>query len=142
MLDRFDQKHINITLFEKGPFPRNQPYMAQADWITQSGGTLSLKHEREAIEIEADVRYENLARIPGIERAGTFQLSSLHSSTRWNDGRRCPPSPVPGRPLSLSANKSTRIFSVEEPMRSQRVDKLLKEVARVHGVNPETVLTP
>ena len=40
LLDRFDAQSYSHPLFEQGAFPVRQPYMAQADWVSNTGSKI------------------------------------------------------------------------------------------------------
>ena len=136
LLDRFDLKAYRHPLFEKGPFPRNQPYMAQADWITQSGQTLSL-NMRGGYRIDADIG-KNLARIPGMNEPVPF---SFHRSVYQSDGKmvKIPSKSVPDSRFHLIQTNlpvflGGRTYEVPEGGQS------LQEVARVNGISSNSLM--
>ena len=137
LLDRFDQKAYQHPLFEKGPFPRNQPYMAQADWITQSGQTLSL-NMRGGYRIDADVG-KNLARIPGMNEPVPF---SFHRSIHQSDGKmvKIPSKSVPDSRFHLIQTNlpvflGGRTYQVPEGGQS------IEEVARANGISTNSLVS-
>ena len=65
LLDQFDLKAYQHNQFARGPYPVNQPYMTQADWVTQNGMILSL-NMRGGYVIEANIN-NNLAKVPGLK---------------------------------------------------------------------------
>ena len=130
LLDRFDSKAYNHPLFEKGAFPRNQPYMAQADWVTQSGKTISL-NMRGGYRIDADLS-KNLARIPGIKEPVPF---SFHRSVTQADGK------IVKLPSQTSPNSRFHLIQTSIPVfvggRTYEIPqggKSLLEVAQANGL--------
>ena len=136
LLDRFDQKAYQHPLFEKGPFPRNQPYMAQADWITQSGQTLSL-NMRGGYRIDADVG-KNLARIPGMNEPVPF---SFHRSIYQSDGKmvRIPSKLVPDSRFHL-VQTNLPVFLGGRTYQIPEGGQSLEEVARANGVSSDSLV--
>jgi dolichyl-diphosphooligosaccharide--protein glycosyltransferase/undecaprenyl-diphosphooligosaccharide--protein glycosyltransferase len=136
LLDRLDLIAYNHPLFEKGPFPRNQPYMAQADWVTQSGQTLSL-NMRGGYRIDADLS-KNLARIPGMNEPVPF---SFHRSIHQPDGKmvKLPSSVIPQARFHL-IQTNIPVFVGGRSYQIPKGGKLLNEVAQLHGINPESLI--
>jgi hypothetical protein len=130
LLDRFDSKAYNHPLFEKGAFPRNQPFMAQADWVRQSGKILSL-NMRGGYRIDADLS-KNLALIPGNKEPVPF---SFHRSVNQADGK------IVKLPSQTSPNSRFHLIQTSIPVfiggRTYMVPeggKSLLEVAELNGL--------
>ena len=136
LLDRFDAEAYRHSLFEKGPFHRNQPYMAQADWTTQSGGTLSL-NMRGGYKIKADLS-TNTARIPGSKEPVPF---NYHRSIYQPNGTmfQVPSKSTPGARFHL-VQTNLPVFLGGRSYEIPEGGKTLNEVAKLHGVNPETLI--
>ena len=136
LLDRLDLIAYNHPLFEKGPFPRNQPYMAQADWVTQAGQTLSL-NMRGGYRIDADLS-NNLARIPGMKEPVPF---SFHRSIHQADGKmvKLPSKSLPQARFHL-VQTNLPVFRGGKTYQIPLGGKLLNEVAQLHGINPESLI--
>ena len=81
MLDQFDKKAYQHNQFARGPYPVNQPYMTQADWVTQNGMILSL-NMRGGYVIEANIN-NNLAKVPGVKDPVPF---NFHRAIHQSDG--------------------------------------------------------
>ncbi len=132
LLDQFDSNAYNHSLFEKGPFPRNQPYMAQADWVTQSGQTLTL-NMRGGYSIQTDLS-KNLARIPGNKDLIPFDF---HRSIIRPDGK------IAKLPSKKGSNSKFHLVQTNIPVfiggRSYIVPvggKTLEEIAKLNGLTP------
>ncbi len=136
LLDRFDQSVYKHPLFEKGPFPPKQPYMAQADWVTQSGQTLSL-NMRGGYRIEADLS-RNLARIPGVKDPVPF---NFHSSFYQPDGKmnRKPSIQVPNARFHL-LQTSIPVFLGGRTYEIPKGGMELKRIAELQGLNPQSLM--
>ena len=135
LLDRFDQDVYNHPLFEKGPFPVNQPYMAQADWVTQSGQTLTL-NMRGGYRIEADLA-KSLARIPGIKDPVPF---NFHRSL-YKNGKmlRQPSRKIPEARFHL-VQTNLPVFLGGRTYEIPKGGMKLEEVAKIHGLKPQSLL--
>jgi len=130
LLDKFDSNAYNHPLFEKGLFPRNQPYMAQADWVTQSGQTLTL-NMRGGYSIQTDLS-KNLARIPGNKDLIPFDF---HRSIIKPDGK------IAMLPSKKGTNSKFHLVQTNIPVfvggRSYSVPeggKTLAEIAKINGL--------
>ncbi len=136
LLDRFDLSSYNHPLFEQGPFPRKQPYMAQADWVTQSGQTLTL-NMRGGYRIETDLS-KNLARIPGIKEPVPF---NFHRSIIKPDGgiAKLPSRSVPNSRFHL-VQTNIPVFVGGRPYSVPKGGKTLEEVAKLNGLNPNYLI--
>ena len=73
LLNGLDLEAYDHPNFVSSIFPKNQPYMAQADWITQNGRTLSL-NMRGGYRIEVDLE-KNLATILRSDQPVPFNFS-------------------------------------------------------------------
>ena len=110
--------------------------MAQADWVTQSGKTLSL-NMRGGYRIDADLS-KNLARIPGIKEPVPF---SFHRSIYQPNGTmfQVPSKSTPGARFHL-VQTNLPVFLGGRSYEIPEGGKTLNEVAKLHGVNPETLI--
>jgi hypothetical protein len=136
LLDRFDEKAYLHPVFERGPFPRNQPYMAQADWVTQSGTTLSL-NMRGGYRIDADLG-TNLATIPGVNEPVLF---SFHRCNHKGDGTmvKLPSKEMPDSRFHL-IQTNIPVFLGGRTFEVPAGGKSLEEVAQMNGIKPQSLM--
>ena len=136
LLDRFDEKAYLHPVFERGPFPRNQPYMAQADWVTQSGPTLSL-NMRGGYRIDADLG-TNLATIPGVNEPVSF---SFHRCNHQADGTmvKLPSKEMPDSRFHL-IQTNIPVFLGGRTFEVPAGGKSLEEVAQMNGIKPQSLM--
>jgi hypothetical protein len=135
LLDKFDQQVYGHPLFEKSPFPVNSPYMAQADWVTQSGQTLTL-NMRGGYRIDADLA-KNLARIPGVKDLVPF---NFHRSL-YQGGKmvRQPSRNIPNARFHL-VQTNLPVFLGGRTFEIPKDGMQLEEVAKMHGLNPQSLI--
>ncbi len=136
LLDNFDEKVYRHSLFEKGPFPVNSPYMAQADWVTQSGQTLTL-NMRGGYRIDADLS-KSLARIPGVNEPVPF---NFHRSLHQADGKmikQASPN-IPDVRFHL-VQTNLPVFLGGRTFEIPKDGMQLEEVAKIHGLNPQSLI--
>ena len=135
LLDKFDSHSYNHPLFPKSIFPKKQPYMAQADWVTQSGQTLIL-NMRGGYRIEADIS-TNSAKIPGVEQAVSF---NFHRLTNKPDGSlvKIPTNKLPNARFHL-VQANLPVFLSDRSYEIPQGGKSLLDVAKLHGLDPSAL---
>jgi dolichyl-diphosphooligosaccharide--protein glycosyltransferase/undecaprenyl-diphosphooligosaccharide--protein glycosyltransferase len=135
LLDKFDSHSYNHPLFPKSIFPKKQPYMAQADWVTQSGQTLIL-NMRGGYRIEADIS-TNSAKIPGVEQAVSF---NFHRLTNKPDGSlvKIPTKKLPNARFHL-VQANLPVFLSDRSYEIPQGGKSLLDVAKLHGLAPSAL---
>ena len=133
LLDQFDLKAYSHALFEKSIFPKNQPYMAQADWVTQNGRNLSL-NMRGGYRIETDIE-KNLARIPGSKQPVPF---NFHRLTNKPDGSlvTIPTKKVPNARFHL-IQTNLPVFLGGRTHEVSEGGQSLREIAKLNGIDPK-----
>ncbi len=136
LLDQFDQTAYRHPQFAKAPFPVNQPYMAQADWVTQNGSTLSL-NMRGGYKIDADLS-SNMAKIPGVNESVPF---SFHRSIHQASGAMIK---APSKSISSARfhliQTNLPVFLAGRTFNVPQGGKTLEEIADLHGINPNSLV--
>ena len=135
LLDQFDQKAYRHNLFNQGPFPPKQPFMAQADWVTQSGPTLQL-NMRGGYKIDVNLN-DNLAKIPGIKENVPFNFYRFENQT---NGKmvRLPPKKTPNAKFHL-IQTNLPVFLGGRTYEIPQGGKSLKDVAQINNLVPKVL---
>ena len=135
LLDNFDSSSYKHPLFPKSIFPKKQPYMAQADWVSQSGQTLSL-NMRGGYRIEADIS-RSLAKIPGVEQPVSF---NFHRLSNKSDGSlvKIPTKKLPNARFHL-IQANLPVFLGDRSYEIPQGGKSLLDVAKLHGFAPSAL---
>ena len=137
LLNGLDLEAYDHPNFVSSIFPKNQPYMAQADWITQNGRTLSL-NMRGGYRIEVDLE-KNLATIPGADQPVPF---NFHRVTNKPDGSllKIPTKKIPNARFHL-VQANIPVFLGGRSYEVPEGGKSLKEIAKIHGIDPMSLST-
>ena len=137
LLNGLDLEAYDHPNFVGSIFPKNQPYMAQADWITQNGRTLSL-NMRGGYRIEVDLE-KNLATIPGSDQPVPF---NFHRLTNKPDGTllKIPTKKIPNARFHL-VQANIPVFLGGRSYEVPEGGKSLKEIAKIHGIDPMSLST-
>ena len=131
LLDQFDKKAYQHNQFAIGPYPVNQPYMTQADWVTQNGMILSL-NMRGGYVIEANIN-NNLAKVPGVKDPVPF---NFHRAIHQSDGSIIQASPkvTPDAKFHL-IQSNLPVFLGGRTFEVPKGGMTLGELAKINGLN-------